>query len=307
VNTIAVISAGNYVGAINEGIVKGSLGKKLRVVNLVNESLGNGQEEIIIPPRRILRPGEREEFVLENMPNAGKVRDYTDFQPVAYGEFARDRIVALDRAFSRHPDYVSLGVGSGKLFIAIERAIRNQGLPTKLIGLLPKGENGVFNQGTLEVRDNKIFSKQQFNPQSIADKLVCPYTALQEQLLAAQGRGHVLAEVDNIDLYSAFIYAQNERHSGEPSATAGFMIRDPGFRAKCGIRDDSFATIVHTGYGDFVRWSQRLRNRMPAALLKAFRWTAEDQERSVRAKDQLLLRARPWARSNERFGENYCT
>jgi hypothetical protein len=311
INTIAVISSGNYVGAISEGIKARDLSGRLRVVNLVNQSINNGHAEVIIQGRRILRPGEREAYILEQMPEAGIVRDYTDFQPRAYDRIARGEIVAFDRFAGKHPDYVSLGVGSGKLFLAIERAIREQGLTTKLIGILPKGENGVFNEGQLVETDGRLFTKDPFNPQTIADKLSCPFTALRSELLAAQEHGHVLAEVGNNDFYSAFVYARNARSPGEPSATAGLIIHDPEFREKYGIHEDSFCVVVHTGYGEFAKWVgriQQMRPPMPPAIREAFGLPPLTSERLADIKSKIYLRAKPWAYSNRRVGsENLCS
>lgn len=309
VDTIAVISSGNYITAIKERITERRLSSRLKVVNLVNEPRNNGDLEVQIEQGRILGPGEREEYVLQHLPNAGKVVDYTDFRPRAYALIAKDQIITADRS-GRYPDYVSLGVGSGKLFLALAQVIREQGLQTKLVGILPQGENGIFNEGKLVEVDGKLFTKEPFDPQTIADKLCCPFTALRDELLAARDQGHILAQVGNNDFYSAFLYAENTRFPGEPSATAGFMVHDPEFRAKYNIGDDARCLVVHTGYGELLKWAQQIvhmQSPMPPRLRQLIGLPPLTQKEldDVRAGNYLV--AKSWARSNMPVGtENYC-
>ena len=168
-----------------------------------------------------------------------------------------------------NPDYVSLGVGSGKLFLALKKIIDERGLKTRLVGILPRGENGVFNDDTLhkvygrtiEQPDGSYTTEYQlycdgFNPQSIADKLVCPYTFFKQKLLESLKEGHFLIEVEDKDFKKANRKARKRGLEAEMSGSAGFVILDPKMRKQYGIRDDASVIVVNNGRG--YQWEEQI-------------------------------------------------
>jgi len=164
VDTISVISSGNYINTILSEIERRGYENRISVVNLINGK-PRGDLEIYIGGNRILRDAkEREEFVRESRLDLGNVADYTDFQPRAY-------LSECENILQGNPDYVSLGVGSGKLFLALRNMIEAKGLKTRLIGVLPKGENGVYNDENLFEDEQGNLYFRRFRPRSPADKL----------------------------------------------------------------------------------------------------------------------------------------
>ncbi len=241
IDTITVISSGNYIGAIRQGIERRGLTHNIRAVNLVNKSTGTPLE-VEIKDNVILRDGEeREKYIASKMPEALRVRDYTDFVSRALQEQAR-RIVELDS------DLLCLGVGSGKLYMSLYQAIKEQGSKTKLVGLLPVKENGVFNDDNLYEQDG-ILRFKDFSPKSKADKLVTPYTLFKERLLATQAEGHRLIEIDNKQLKKAQKIASIQHVDCEISGSAGFITYDKKFRERHSIPDGVSMTIISTGKG----------------------------------------------------------
>lgn len=238
INTISVVSSGNYLGAILEA----TRDTGLRVVNLVNWPLESKCEEVLIPPRRILRDAsEREKHVSAELVDAGKVRDYTDFISEGLKERAAE-IVATG------PEFIGVGLGSGKLWLALEEAIVSQGARTKLIGVVPRGENGIFNEGNLEVVDGTMIYHA-YNPTSIADKLSTPYTSYKPQIVNAMQRGHKVIEVENPDFRKALKIARGKGFAAEASGAAGFVLYDEGIRERCGITEESEVLVISTGNG----------------------------------------------------------
>lgn len=272
VQTVSVISSGNYVRTIVEELRARNLSEQISVVNLTNRHLDvEGCAEIPIGGQRILRDSqEREKYVAAHLQRKGLFRDYTDFQPRAYKRTA-ERILGVGQA--EPPDYISLGVGSGKLFLALEEVIRTHGLKTRLVGILPRGENGIFNDDNLEERDGMLFYKR-FEPRSVADKLVCPFTSFKPQLLEAQQRGHIFAEVGNRELSWAYgLLVVREAFKdfgtrGEPSASAGCVIEYDGFAEKYELDANGRAVAVFTGVGDeFMRSPKRRAAQFMMALV----------------------------------------
>ncbi|MBW2966450.1 PLP-dependent lyase/thiolase [Candidatus Woesearchaeota archaeon] len=243
VDTISVISSGNYLNAILEASKK----TNLKVVNLVNQSLGYPDLELLIEDNRILRnPKEREAYVADKLSNSGKVKDYTDFIPKALEQEA-------EKILASNPDYISLGVGTGKLFVILYRKIKEKGLKTKLFGVLPRGENGVFNEGNFEFT-------------SLADKLTTPYTSFRDELLQAQSEGHILFEAEDKDFLKAKKQARKRGYKEEISGSAGFVLYDDEIKAKYRIESENIL-VVNTGSQQ--KTPLYLRILKPAAALAA--------------------------------------
>lgn len=243
VETPVFISSGNYIGTFLGEIRQRGLEERIQVVNLSNHRLGLECQELLIDPTRVLRDAkEREQYVRERLGISGKVKDYTDFTPKAYETKAG---VILEG----NPDYVSLGVGSGKLFLALRKVIKQKGLKTRLIGILPRGENGVFNDDNLYEDSEGNLHYKTFEPKSLADKLVCPYTFYKPELLQAQREGHILIEADNKDFKRANKAARKKGLESEVSGSAGFVVLDPKIRQKYNIPEDSSIVLVNTGRG----------------------------------------------------------
>ena len=222
VDTISIISSGNYLNAILEEVKRRNV--SLKVVNLVNKPLGKGIE-LLMEGKKILRtPEEREDYVEQRIP--GKAKDYTNFIPKALEQEA-------EKMLASNPDYISLGVGTGKLFVTLYRKIKEKGLKTRLFGVLPKGENGVFNEGNFEFT-------------SLADKLTAPYTSFRDELLQAQSEGHILFEAEEKDFLKAKKEARKRGYKEEISGSAGFVLYDDEIKAKYGI-DSSNILVVNTG------------------------------------------------------------
>ena len=241
IDYISVISSGNYIGVIREGITRRGLTDTLKAVNLVNHDTGMPLE-IKIDENIILKDAvEREEYIRRKKPEIQSVRDYTDFISNALLEKAR-KIVDLNS------DFLCVGVGSGKLYLTLYQAIREQDSKTKLIGLLPRGENGVFNDNNLYEKDGVLRFKK-FSPKSKADKLVAPYTIYKDRLLATTEEGHRLIEVDNSQLIEAQKVALMAHVDSEISGSAGFIAYQKKFREENHILDNSDITIISTGKG----------------------------------------------------------
>ncbi len=254
VDTIVVISSGNYLNAIVNEIEKRSLTEKIRVVNLVNKKTeGSRCIEIVIEKNRILRDAkEREDFVASQLNNVGKIKDYTDFCPSSYRDHA-------ERILSLNPDYVAIGVGSGKFYLALCEVIKSNKLKTKIVGILPKNENGVFNDKNLHEIGNKLYFKK-FNPTSIADKLVCPYVFHKKQILDSLTKGHLLIEVQSDSFKWANTFAKNIGLQAEISGSAGFIIHNKDFRKKIGIPENKNLVAVNTGRGYSLHKENQLVN-----------------------------------------------
>lgn len=259
VDTISMISSGNYIRTLIGEIRQRGLENRVKVVNLGNGNRGiEGCNEVEIEKNRVLRDSEeREQYVGKRVLDAGKVKDYTDFTPRAY-ELKAEEILASN------PDYVSLGVGSGKLFLALKKVIQEKGLSTKLVGILPKFENGVFNQWNLYEKDGKLFFKE-FDPKSPADKLVCPYTAYGPKIVDSENQGHILVEAETRDFKRANKRARKQGLEAEVSGSAGFVILDPKIRSQYGISENSSVVIVNTGRG--YEWETQMKRESRRRLL----------------------------------------
>jgi len=239
INTISVISSGNYVRAILEEVEKREAQDKLSVVNLVNSPHNSPCLELIVGNNKILKDSaEREAFVSTNIPELGIVKDYTDFIPQRYGEVAEEILTVNPSA-----EVISLAVGSGKLFISLYRKMKELGLKKRLVGVMPRGENGVFNDGNLIEEDNGTLHYLDFNPTSVADKLSCPYTSFKEE-------GHVLLEVEDEDFLQAYQNASRFGLLSEVSGSAGFvLINSDKFSKTIGKYPEHQILYVSTGRG----------------------------------------------------------
>ncbi len=268
VDTISVISKGNYLRGIALEIQKRAHGKRPKLVNLTNLHLNETEEiphrEIIVEKNRILRyEAERAAYVHLKMPDAGKVKDYTDFQLIAYCSLAYAILTPfLERELKRRsPDqeYISLGVGSGRLFLALADRIRKDGLATKLIGVLPKGENGVFNDHNLIEVGGHLYYKS-FSSRSVADKLACPYTLFKPQLLQAITEGHQFLEATNDDFFIAWKVGAGLGCQGEQSASAGFVLHNKKNREKLKLQENALTTVLFTGAATDDIWKRVIEN-----------------------------------------------
>ena len=276
IDTISVISTGNYVSGIAKLLQERQLQRKINLVNLVNKlstnlgARGLLWEEVLIEDRRILRDStERANYVKEHLQNAGKVKDYTDFTPEFY------RYLAITMASFSHlltklfdpcereqihsPDYIVLGVGSGNLFLALADRIKRDKLRTKLIGVVPADENGIFNEHNLVERKGLLYYKT-FSPQTIASKLACPYTSFKQELLESRNDGHLFYEADNSDFESAFSFANSVRCKGDISSAAGLVLYDPKGRKKLELREDASTLLIHSGSAHGSKWSNVFEN-----------------------------------------------
>ena len=243
-DTISVISSGNLFMELKNELR--SRERSLRLVNLVN-TIYDAKDAIVMCAGQILRDAqEREAYVnqygRETGTNFGVVVDVTDFLPAAYFREA-------DIILSSKPDYVSVPIGSGKHFIAIYRKIKALGLDTKLIGFLPKGENGIFPANNF-ILDNKLFFKD-FSPKSRADKLVTPYVlaTYQEEILQAQREGHILHELTLSEERKAIRQAKRFPVVSEPSSAVAFFATHKDFLKHYDILDTSKMIVVNTGKG----------------------------------------------------------
>ncbi|MDD5193245.1 MAG: pyridoxal-phosphate dependent enzyme [Candidatus Nanoarchaeia archaeon] len=256
VETISMISSGNFIRTLLSEIRQRGLERRIQVVNLGNKPFGLDCLEVAIEEQRILRDSdEREEYVRERLVACGKVKDYTDFTPRAYA-------LKAEEILESQPDYVSLGVGSGKLFLALRKVIEERGLSTRLIGILPKGENGVFNEDNIYSDEHGNLHYKKFSPKSLADKLVCPYTSFKDQILEARNHGHILIEVSNRDFKKANRRAKRRKLKAEISGSAGFVLEDPRIRRQYGISEDARVVLVNTGRGyDWEKIEARTRTR----------------------------------------------
>ena len=243
VRTISVISTGNYLKEIAEEIERRELNDKLRVVNLVNRRLGNNALELIIEDNLILRDSkEREEYTLKKIPDVGRVRDYTDFIPKALEKRA-------EGILSSNPDYIGSGVGTGKLLVTLYRKIKEKNLRTKLVGLVPQHENGIFNDDNLYEDTQDRLHFRTFETISLADKLSTPYTSFKKEIKQSIADGHIIIEANDEDFRRANQEALSRGYNAEISGSAGFVLYDPVIRQKYGIGENSRIIVINTGNG----------------------------------------------------------
>ncbi len=275
-NTISVISTGNYLTAIAQEIRRKGLERKLSLVNLTNHPLnlkGVNHREVIIEGNRILRnETERAKYVEEKLPNTSYVRDYTDFQPKHLENIALCMVSLhhLDQrkqlppagdieSVTPHRDYICLGVGTGKLFLALARKIEEYRLSTKLIGIIPKRENGIFNDENLIWEHDLLYYKE-FASKSAAKALACPYTAFKPQLLKTKDKGHMFFEARNDEFFIAWKLAAERGCKGEQSESAGFVLHDKKVRKSLGLQENALATLVYMGFASDDKWMHVLEN-----------------------------------------------
>lgn len=259
INYLSVISSGNYIRTIVEEVKSKGLEDQIKVINLVNKLSGaKDYQELEIEDNRILRDAkERESFILDRY-NISNVKDYTDFIPRQY-------FIEAEKILQNNPDYVSVGIGSGKLFLSLIKKIKERSLDTKVIGIVPRNENGIFNENNIYEVEGKLYYKQ-FNPKTLADKLACPYTFYKPEILESQESGHILIEADNNDFKKANKIARKLGINAEFSGSAGFVINDPKIRERYGIKNNSRIVVVNTGRGYF--WENQLRREKRNMLIK---------------------------------------
>jgi hypothetical protein len=266
-NAIAVISSGNYIRAIKDAVHKRELEKQLKIVNLVNTHRNPDDLEVLIEEHRLLKDAEeRQAYVKEHLPDIGNVVDITDYIATSLKQEAQ---VIL----SKNPDYVALGVGTGKLYVALADIIKQQGLKTKLVGVLPNGENGIYNDDNITTdQDGKMHFKT-FEPKSLADKLVTPFTHYKQRILDSLQDGHQLVEVTNTDFKRAHKAAKKHDVQAEISGSAGFILYDDKMRKQLHIPDTASITVVNTGKGveshEYHYFSDYVNGAMAAKLATA--------------------------------------
>ena len=222
-DAICVISSGNYIEALRE-----ASGERVEVFNLVNREAVD-DFEIEIPKEVILKTPSKRVDLVRSKGYVGNIDDYTDFIPEAYSNHAL-------KILESSPDYILCPAGSGKLWVSIVKEVEAQGLGTRVIGVTPKDKNGFYES----VED--CFQK------SVADKLTAPFTSLREDALAMAPK-HIIAEVSERELKSAYAKAKREGIICEASGAAGFVIYDRKFRREYDVDDDDSIMVVSTGLG----------------------------------------------------------
>jgi hypothetical protein len=237
-DTIAVISSGNLSGELSLAIKE----TKLKLVNLINEKYSEKKNAVKMPKNRILKNKEEREAYLnavskEKNLNLGKIIEMTDFIPQQYWNDAKEML-------SKDPDYISMPIGSGKLFHVVYQTIKQNNLKKKIIGFTPKGENGIYFK--LKEKDGNIYFDN-FSPKNFADKLVAPYMneEFKQSVLDASKNGHIIYEMTNKDIKKAQNIAKD--FETEPSSAISFLAQDESFKKKNGI--DGKVLTVNTGKG----------------------------------------------------------
>lgn len=234
IEVISVISSGNYFNAIKKEI---SLqGLDIEVINLTNKKPSD-PAEIKIEKNLILKNAqEREDYLNKIMP-AKRIKDYTDFIPQAYNDF-------ILNILENKPEYICLQ--SSKLFVTAKRIIQQNSLDTKLILVLPKNENGIFNDKNLyEDSDGKLRYKK-FKPKSLASMLSTPYSSFKKEILESQRKGHIIIEATNKDFERAYKYAKNRGIKASFSGSASCLVADQNIAKKYGIDLTKKVVIVLT-------------------------------------------------------------
>lgn len=249
-SAVCVISSGNYVNSLREQVRKMGLEGTLAVLNLVNRRARDNRE-IQIPPGLILRDAaEREEFV-KSKTGLESVIDVTDITALELAERCRSVIQAK-------PGYLSVPIGSGKLFTAFYIANQQLRAGAKLIGVMPRGENGVFNDDNLYTDTFGNLHYRRFKPISLADKLSTPYIVFKEQILQARGEGHILIEASNLDFWQAARLARKRGYNPEYSGSAGFVAGLRRVQGRYGIPEDADILVINTGRGNALKKHQEL-------------------------------------------------
>jgi threonine synthase len=264
VDTVVVISSGNYVQMIIDGVRTNHLEERVRIVNLVNRPLGFPCVEIAMSGKIILETAQQREAYVETAlgETGGKVKDYTDFRPRAYAEHARSILATK-------PDYVVVPVGSGKLQEAVYEEIECQRLCTKIIRVVPKGENAIFTIDRQTGVDNLYRQKdgtkcyRVFDPKTPADKLACPDTALALKMRQEIEEGHPVYEATPEQLLRANREALRLDYEAEVSGSAGFVILDAKVREELGVGCDDRIVVVNTGRGHSLPQNDLLVQRNP--------------------------------------------
>ena len=210
---ICIISSGNYSDALYQEILRSN--SKICLYVLVNKKSSKEEyTEVEIPEGRILRTNEeRINLVRDQLGFNGSINDYTDFIPKEYYSHANEILKS-------NPDYVICPVGSGKLWFSIINQVNALNLKTKVIGITPEINSGIF----VDYKNEK---------NSIADKLTSPYTLLGDVLDHPspffRSDQFMIAGVSEEQLEFAYQKAQEEIIC-EPSGAAAFVIYDKCFR-----------------------------------------------------------------------------
>lgn len=285
VNTICAITNGNYGASLKDVVEnhnwKVSSDEDLKLVSIVHpdtdQRILGGLKGINSVPflceamkTTWLDPVDREKYVKERLEQSGLdpgvVKDYTDFIPNAYYENARG---ILEKDF----DFIFIPVGTGKSFVALYRTLeelkkKGKEKKTKIIGVVPKGENPIYHTFVFERQEDvKVVKKiEGFNPSSIADKLVCPDTAYNEEIKRAKSEGHAVLEVDNKAFRKADRAALGYGHDLEYSGSASFVALDKKVKSALseqgiGIGKGDNVGLFATGKGFYSTSEYELRKR----------------------------------------------
>jgi hypothetical protein len=213
-----VISSGTRIREIEATLAR--LDDPRQVYVLTNTYRG-WKNELSIRENRILRTAqERAEHVGQSIGlESQHIEDLTDTGP-------------NDTEFiDQFAEYIQEGrytrifepVGGGTLNLMTTKAADKAGIGTKVVGFTPAGANGILldPKKVYEEREGKLYwiGGEQH---SFADKLVCPYTALRDELLATFAHGHSIVGVSEWDLKAAYSIAKTQWWGvTEPSSAAG--------------------------------------------------------------------------------------
>jgi len=220
---------------------------------------------------RWLTPNDRVEIARKYLEGHAKenfrvtgIADVTHFIPNEYVKQAEEVL--------QHPvkgiqlDYLAIPVGTGRTFIAFYTALNNlrsRGLEinTKLVGLVPEGENPIYTQFVFEkLIDGRLEHViEGYNPVSPADKLSCHGTDLLGQLLEAKKYGHLFISINGDTVKNA---NKTSFHLGrkylrnmpyvlelEDSGSVGFSLLESKIAQKVPINRGDNIGIFITGRG----------------------------------------------------------
>ena len=304
-NVIVNVTSGNNGAALKRAVLdynhRKPLEEKVKVVHIISSnrrivgSLGDSDENgfwYSIPyvsedlDRKWLTKDEREaiarDFAGKNKKDGFKVEeaiDVTHFVPD--GNIRRAQDILQQQIDGRYLDCIGIPVGTGKTYAAFYTALKNllsRGIPidTKLVGLLPKGENPIYSTFVFERNIDGTLEHviEGFNPSSPADKLSCPGTDLRPLLLQAITEGHPFVQIDEKTVRKAneFSHWAGRKYGAtqltlEDSGSVGFALADNYIAKLAGIKKGDKVGIFITGMGLYATPSWEL-----ARIERKIRW-----------------------------------
>lgn len=211
----SVISSGNRIADIRAELQEQ---QDVRPVYVLTSSARGWANEIPIEDNRILRtPEERAQYVLEK--TGVLTEDITDSGAHTDTGFIEGLAETIGEEGYRR---ILVPVGGGTLYLAAARAADQAGTGARVEGFTPKGANAIFTTpDQYAEREGKLYwcgGRQQ----SIADKLVAPYTSLRTEIEATFEQGHCVHEATELELKTAYAMASALwRDVTEPSSAAG--------------------------------------------------------------------------------------